>query len=140
MRCYPSSNVVASDARGRAGALCASTGAALGHLTPRGVFTKVVDMEQSVAEVVRAARRSSGMTLRGLARRLSCSPGYLSRIEVRGELPAPDFAIRLAGQIGADPDQFLALIRQEQLGRVQADMEAKHEEAIAMYRKERKPR
>lgn len=67
-------------------------------------------------ELQRADRRYS---LRQVAQRIGIEPAYLSKIE-RGDLPPPSEAttVRLAREIGEDPDMLLAMA-----GKVSSDLQ-----------------
>lgn len=66
------------------------------------------------------ALRDRAFSLRQVATRCGVTPAYLSRIE-RGELapPGEETLVRLAGELGEDPDVLLALA-----GKVSADLKA----------------
>jgi transcriptional regulator with XRE-family HTH domain len=59
-------------------------------------------------------------SLRQVAQRVGIEPAYLSKIE-RGDLPPPSEAttLRLAGELGEDPDVLLAMA-----GKVSSDLQA----------------
>ena len=67
----------------------------------------------------RAAERP-GFSLRKVAERCGVTPAYLSRIE-RDEVPPPgeETLLKLAGDLGTDPDVLLA-----QAGKISADLRA----------------
>jgi transcriptional regulator with XRE-family HTH domain len=71
---------------------------------------------------LREARASSeqGFSLRQVAARCDITPAYLSRIE-RGEVapPGEETLIKLAKEIGEDPDVLLAMA-----GKISADLRA----------------
>lgn len=66
------------------------------------------------------ARRDRAYSLRQVASRCGVTPAYLSRIE-RGEVapPGEETLVRLADELGEDPDVLLALA-----GKVSADLRA----------------
>lgn len=66
------------------------------------------------------ARRDRAYSLRQVAGRCGVTPAYLSRIE-RGEVapPGEETLVRLADELGEDPDVLLALA-----GKVSADLKA----------------
>jgi transcriptional regulator with XRE-family HTH domain len=59
-------------------------------------------------------------SLRQVARRIGVEPAYLSKVE-RGVVPPPSEAtiVKLAGDLGEDPDMLLALA-----GKVSSDLQA----------------
>ena len=68
----------------------------------------------------RLAASNPDYTLRRLAMRCAITPAYLSRVE-RDEVPPPgeDAIVRLANELGEDPDVLLAMA-----GKVSADLRA----------------
>lgn len=72
---------------------------------------------RSRREQLRTADRS--FSLRQVAQRVGIEPAYLSKIE-RGDVAPPSeaTALRLAGELGFDPDVYLALA-----GKVSADLQ-----------------
>lgn len=68
-------------------------------------------------EKLRAGDRR--FSLRQVAQRVGIEPAYLSKIE-RGDVPPPSEAttLRLAGELGFEPDVYLALA-----GKVSADLQ-----------------
>jgi transcriptional regulator with XRE-family HTH domain len=76
----------------------------------------------SYVRQVRERQRQSdrAYSLRQVAERLGVEPAYLSKIE-RGDLPPPSEAVvvKLAGELGEDPDMLLALA-----GKVSRDLQA----------------
>ncbi len=74
-----------------------------------------------VARELRERRRRDDrrFSLRQVAQRIGVEPAYLSKIE-RGEVPPPSEAatLRLAKELGEDPDVFLAMA-----GKVSSDLQ-----------------
>ena len=74
-----------------------------------------------VARELRERRRRDDrrFSLRQVAQRIGVEPAYLSKIE-RGEVPPPSEAatLRLAKELGGDPDVFLAMA-----GKVSSDLQ-----------------
>lgn len=67
----------------------------------------------------RLRRDDRRFSLRQVAQRIGVEPAYLSKIE-RGEVPPPSEAttLRLAKELGGDPDVFLAMA-----GKVSSDLQ-----------------
>ena len=67
----------------------------------------------------RLRRDDRRFSLRQVAQRVGIEPAYLSKIE-RGEVPPPSEAttLRLANELGEDPDVFLAMA-----GKVSSDLQ-----------------
>ncbi|KAB2919125.1 MAG: helix-turn-helix transcriptional regulator [Hyphomicrobiaceae bacterium] len=66
------------------------------------------------------AEKDMRYSLRQVAQRIDVEPAYLSKVE-RGLVPPPSEAtiVRLAGDLGEDPDMLLALA-----GKVSSDLQA----------------
>lgn len=88
-----------------------------------------------LAAKIRQLRMQQQLGLRELAGRLGKSPGYLSRIEGRGEIPSPTFLWRLAEVLDADAEELLSLRHQETLRRAQAMIHQRHEQTLSLFRK-----
>lgn len=62
---------------------------------------------------IRELRQSKNLTLRDLAKKVKVTFTYLSKIENQklsfGEFPSNGLIIKLAGVLGADPDELLLL-------------------------------
>jgi transcriptional regulator with XRE-family HTH domain len=60
-----------------------------------------------------------------------CGRAYLSRVETRGELPSPAMLIRLAHELGAEPEELLGRAKRLQLAALANDIERWHAQALA---------
>lgn len=88
-----------------------------------------------LGETIRNLREKAGLTVRALAAALEKSPGYISRVEGRGEIPSPELLCKIADQLGVSPEKLLELAKQIQLERTAEDIEAKQRNALNLYRK-----
>ncbi|MCY2986997.1 MAG: helix-turn-helix transcriptional regulator [Planctomycetota bacterium] len=89
-----------------------------------------------MSERLRQLREARRLTVREFAARIGKSPGYVSRVEGRGEIPSAELLCVIAGVYGIEPDELLGLAKQSQLERAERDIDAKHASALALYRKE----
>jgi transcriptional regulator with XRE-family HTH domain len=87
---------------------------------------------------LRELREQRGLTVRQFADRIKKTPGYVSRIEARGEIPSPELLCEIAGVYDIAPEELLRLAKQCYLHRTEREVEAKNVSALALYRKERK--
>ena len=80
-------------------------------------MTHFGDVTRALRERLRQDDRR--FSLRQVAQRIGVEPAYLSKIE-RGEVPPPSEAttLRLAKELGEDPDVFLAMA-----GKVSSDLQ-----------------
>lgn len=82
-------------------------------------------------------RGALGLSLRAAATGLDISPGYLSRIEGRGEIPSADLICQIAFLYEVDPAELLELAKLDQLDTTAQSVDQKHQEALRLYRKRR---
>ncbi|HTU24831.1 MAG TPA: helix-turn-helix transcriptional regulator [Pirellulales bacterium] len=87
---------------------------------------------------IRELREKRKFTVRDLAEALKKTPGYISRIEARGEIPSPELLCQIAGALGAKPEELLDLAKAGQLKRTVADIERKQHDALAIFRRAKK--
>jgi transcriptional regulator with XRE-family HTH domain len=87
---------------------------------------------------LRELRDQRGLTVRELAEHIEKTPGYVSRIEARGEIPSPELLCVIADLYKIAPEELLNLAKQCYLERTERDVDAKNESALALYRKQRR--
>lgn len=92
----------------------------------------------SLGKRLRELRKGRGYTVREFAHLLNKSPGYVSRIEARGEIPSPELLCAIAEIYEIQPDALLELAKQMQLKRVEQDIAQRHSDALSLFRKGRK--
>ena len=71
----------------------------------------VVDNNLTLGEYIRHLRRRKGWNLQELAKETGLSHSHLSRLENDNNLPNPETVVKLAGVLGGDLDQMLALAK-----------------------------
>ncbi len=79
--------------------------------------------------------RKGRLTVRELAALVDVSPAYISKIEVRGEIPAGVTICRIADALGIDPQELLQLAESDRLQKAKAEISKKHDEALLLYRR-----
>jgi len=87
---------------------------------------------------LRQLRQEKNLTVRELAIGIGKSAGYVSRIEVRHEVPSPELLCIIAAFFDVAPEPLMEMAKETQLQRVVEDIDAKHEEALSLYRKKSK--
>jgi len=92
----------------------------------------------TLGQRLRELREQRGLTVRQFADRIKKTPGYVSRIEARGEIPSPELLCAIADVYGITPEELLDLAKQCYLERAEREVDAKNLSALALYRKERK--
>lgn len=85
--------------------------------------------------LIRKLRRTEGLTVHQLASEVGRTPGYISRVEARGEIPSAELICRLAEALGAAPGQLLDLAKSDVVGRKERDIQRKHQTALKLYRR-----
>ena len=89
----------------------------------------------TLGQRLKELRTEKGLSVRDAAEKLGKSAGYISRIEVRGEIPSPEFLVVIATQYGVDLDELLTLSKTDQLTRTGLEIDARNETALTLYRK-----
>lgn len=92
----------------------------------------------TLSERLRQLRVHGGFTVRELAELLGKTPGYISRIEGRGEVPSPELLCKIAEVYGLDPEPLFKLAKESQLERTERDISARYAKALALYRREKR--
>jgi transcriptional regulator with XRE-family HTH domain len=87
---------------------------------------------------LRELREQRGLTVRQVADRIEKTPGYVSRIEVRGEIPSPELLCVIADVYGVEAEKLLDLAKRCYLERTKRDVEAKNQSALVLHRRARK--
>lgn len=85
--------------------------------------------------LIKQSRENLGLTVRALADAIGKSPGYISRIEVRGEIPSVDLVVELAAVLKGNAEQFLECAKNDSMERATNEVESKYQDALALYRK-----
>lgn len=95
---------------------------------------------RDLGRFIRDRRTECGFSVREFARRLDRSAAYVSRLEVRGEIPSAPLACEMARVLNVSLDDLLAQVKEAQLERASREIDQRHAEALILHRKERKTR
>lgn len=87
---------------------------------------------------VRELRDARGLSVRDLATEIGKSPGYITQIEVRGEIPSAELICRLAAALDGSPEELLGLAKSSQIERISGEIDAKQATALNLFRKGKK--
>jgi transcriptional regulator with XRE-family HTH domain len=87
---------------------------------------------------LRELREQRGLTVRQFADCIEKTPGYVSRIEARGEIPSPELLCVIADVYGVKAEELLDLAKRCYLERTKREVEAKNLAALVLHRRERK--
>jgi transcriptional regulator with XRE-family HTH domain len=87
---------------------------------------------------LRELREHRGLTVKEFAERIKKTPGYVSRIEARGEIPRAELLCEIASVYRVSPKELLDLAKQNYLERAERELEARNSSALALYRRKRK--
>jgi len=85
--------------------------------------------------LIKQSRENCGLTVRALADAIGKSPGYISRIEVRGEIPSVELVVELASALGGDAERSLECAKNDSMERATNEVETKYQDALALFRK-----
>lgn len=91
----------------------------------------------NLGEKVKALRTEKGYSVRELAQLIGKSPGYVSRIEVRGEIPAAELLCVIAEVFGVEPEELFQLAKECRLRSVEEEIDEKHSSALSLFRKKK---
>jgi len=92
-------------------------------------------MEVTFAHKIRELRNKKGWSVYDLASKLHKTPGYISKIEARGEIPSPNVIIKLALLLGAEPEELIRIAKAIKAEEVSRAVERKYDDGLALYRK-----
>lgn len=91
-----------------------------------------------LGERLKELRMAAGLSVREAAAQIGKSAGYLSRLETRGEIPAPELILTIAEAYGADAGELLKAAKEDYLQRAEQEIDAKHQSALILFRKEKR--
>lgn len=95
-------------------------------------------MNMSFAHKIRELRSKRGWSVYDLAERIDKSPGYVSKIEARGEIPSPDMIIKLADTLGVDAEELFEIAKKEKGEQLKRNVHKKYDDAFTLYRRTKK--
>jgi transcriptional regulator with XRE-family HTH domain len=87
---------------------------------------------------IRENRQRNNLSVQNLADKLGTTPGYISKIEVRGEIPNPDMIFKLANIFGMDAETLIRAAKDDKKEQMCKSIEKKFDNAMALYRMEKK--
>jgi transcriptional regulator with XRE-family HTH domain len=94
-------------------------------------------MDITFAQKIRELRKKKGLSVYDLATAIKATPGYISKIEARGEIPSPKTIITLAEALGIDAENLLEIAKAEKGEQVKQNIEKKYDDEFSLYRKTR---
>ena len=92
----------------------------------------------ALAKLVRENRKKKKWSVQQLADKIDKSTTYISRIEVKGEIPSPDVIIKLAEVCGIKTEDLIEAAKADKSDQLKQGVDRKYDEAFELYRKERK--
>lgn len=87
---------------------------------------------------LRELRVDAGFSVRDVASKLGKSPGYISRVEGRGEIPSVMLLCDISLLYGVDVEELLTLAKAAQLEATKQQIDLRHTEALKLFRKDQK--
>ena len=95
----------------------------------------MVSARVKLNERLRELRKSHGYTVRQLAELIDRTPGYVSRIEGRGEIPSPQLLCILADIYSVGVEDLFLLAKQGRLARAAEEIDTRQADALTQFRK-----
>jgi transcriptional regulator with XRE-family HTH domain len=92
-------------------------------------------MDITFAQTIRELRHKKGWSVYDLAKNLDKTPGYISKIEARGEIPSPEMIIRLAELLGVKPERLIEIAKAEKAKTASQAVQKKYDDGLALYRR-----
>ena len=77
------------------------------------------------------------MSVRQLAATLEKTPGYISRIEARGEIPTPELLMQIAEVLHGSGERLLELAKSDEVTEAKSEIEDRYNSALLLFRKSR---
>jgi transcriptional regulator with XRE-family HTH domain len=95
-------------------------------------------MEMTFAQHIRTLRKKKKWSVYDLAKEINRTPGYISKIEARGEIPSPDMILKLAEVLGTDAGKLVEVAKKEKSEEISEAVKEKYDNAFALYRRSRR--
>lgn len=95
-------------------------------------------MAVTFAQKIRELRNKKNWSVYDLADKIGKTPGYISKIEARGEIPSPEMIIQLAEQLGSKPEDLIEIAKAEKADEVSKAIQQKYDDSLALYRRNKK--
>lgn len=95
----------------------------------------IIGVMGQLGKHIQELRRKHEMTVRALAEAVKKTPGYLSRVETRDEIPSPDFICVLSECLGEKPEVLLRLARTDLVQKTKEHIDRKASVALTLYRR-----
>ena len=86
---------------------------------------------------IRELRLGMDLTVQEFAEQIGKSPGYVSRIETRDEIPSAELLVVISELFRIRPEELFALAKSGHLDRVAEQIDAKQQGALVLFRKQR---
>jgi len=86
---------------------------------------------------IQELRQKRKLTIRALAEAVGKTPGYLSRVETRDEIPAAELLCQMSEVLKEKPETLLDLAKKDLLRRAEDQIEKKSADALNLYRRSR---
>ena len=86
---------------------------------------------------IQTLRQKRSMTVRALAEAVGKTPGYLSRVEARDEIPSPELICMIGSVLKEKPEALLELSKLDLMQRTEERIEKNAAEALQLYRRSR---
>jgi len=95
-------------------------------------------MDITFAQKIRELRNKKEWSVYQLAEAINKTPGYVSKIEARGEIPSPEMIVKLAEAFGTSAEELAEIAKAEKSAELVKNVTKKYDDAVVLYRKSRK--
>ena len=92
-------------------------------------------MDTTFGRRIKKLRNRKGWSVYKLAKAIGKSPGYVSKIEARGEIPSPEMISALAVALNAEAKELFELAKREKSEQLTQTVEKRYNEGLELYRK-----
>lgn len=99
-------------------------------------------MNMTFAQKIRDLRKKRHWSVYDLAKKLwndkqgkPMTAGYISKIEARGEIPAPGMIAQLAEIFNVNAEELFEIAKQEKAEKLKQNVAKKYDDALSLYRK-----
>lgn len=92
--------------------------------------------DKSLGEIVRHYRKSNNLSIKEFIEKLptKVSPAFMTKLEVYGEVPKPEFICEIAELIGYPAEELLEISKNTKIEHYHKTLEKKYKDALGFYR------
>ena len=95
-------------------------------------------MDMTFAHKIKELRSKKGWSVYDLAEKIGKTPGYISKIEARGEIPSPEMIAQLAEVFNFNAEELFEIAKNEKGEQLKQNVVRKYDNALALHRRSKK--